>query len=255
MKDETVIVTGSSSGMGKYMAAKFADEGADVVITGRDMERLQATKEELMKTASGSVYTISMDVRKQDDVKRMVTETVDQFGKIDYLVNNAAGNFIAPAEDLSVNGWNAVIDIVLNGTFYCTREVGKYWIDKGINGSILNMVATYAWNAGAGVAHSSAAKAGVLNLTRTLAVEWGTKYGIRVNAIAPGPIERTGGAGKLFQSEEAAKRTINSVPLKRLGKPEEIAELAHFLLSEKAAYINGEVVTMDGGQWLNAYPF
>lgn len=255
MKNSTVIVTGGSNGMGKYMAAKFADEGANVVITGRDEERLQAARQELEKTANGKVYPISMDVRKPEDVEQMVAETVGQYGGIDHLVNNAAGNFIAPAEDLSVNGWNAVIDIVLNGTFYCSREVGKYWIDHDVKGSILNMVATYAWSAGAGVAHSSAAKAGVLNLTRTLAVEWGSKYGIRVNAIAPGPIERTGGAGKLWQSEEAAERTIRSVPLKRLGKPEEIAELAYYLLSEKAAYINGEVVTMDGGQWLNHHPF
>ncbi|MFD1361512.1 2,4-dienoyl-CoA reductase [Lentibacillus salinarum] len=255
MRHQTVIVTGASSGMGKAMAKKFAEEGANVVLTGRNEERLKATSKELESPANGRVHPITMDVRQPDDVQRMVTETVDQFGTIDHLVNNAAGNFIAPAEDLSVNGWNAVIDIVLNGTFYCSREVGQYWIDHDMKGAILNMVATYAWNAGAGVAHSSAAKAGVLNLTRTLAVEWGSKYGIRVNAIAPGPIERTGGADKLFQSEEAATRTLNSVPFKRLGKPEEIADLAHFLLSDKAAYINGEVVTMDGGQWLNAFPF
>ncbi|ALX47323.1 2,4-dienoyl-CoA reductase [Lentibacillus amyloliquefaciens] len=255
MENQVIIVTGASSGMGKYMAKKFADEGADVVITGRDQDRLQLTKEEMEKTAAGELHTISMDVRKPDDVERMVKETIDRFGKINHLVNNAAGNFIAPAEDLSINGWNAVIDIVLNGTFYCSHEVGKYWINNGIKGSILNMVATYAWRAGAGVAHSSAAKAGVLNLSRTLAVEWGSKYGIRVNAIAPGPIDRTGGAGKLFESQEAAERTVNSVPLNRLGEPEEIADLAYFLLSDKAAYINGEVITMDGGQWLNSQPF
>ncbi|MFB4169502.1 2,4-dienoyl-CoA reductase [Virgibacillus sp. JSM 102003] len=255
MKNKTVIVTGSSSGMGKYMAEKFAVEGANVVLTGRNDDRLQATKEELDKNSTGEIYTVSMDVRKPEDVKRMVEKTVEKFGSIDHLVNNAAGNFIAAAEDLSINGWNSVIDIVLNGTFYCSQEVGKYWIENEIKGSVINMVATYAWNAGAGVVHSSAAKAGVLNLTRTLAVEWGTKYGIRVNAIAPGPIERTGGAEKLFESEKAAKRTINSVPLQRLGKPEEIADLAHFLLSDKAAYINGEVITMDGGQWLNKFPF
>lgn len=255
MKNKTVIVTGSSSGMGKFMAGKFANEGANVVITGRNEDKLTAAKEELMKTATGDVFIVSMDVRKPGDVERMVEKTVEKYGSIDHLVNNAAGNFIVAAEDLSINGWNSVIDIVLNGTFYCSREVGKYWIDNGKKGSILNMVATYAWNAGAGVIHSSAAKAGVLNLTRTLAVEWGTKYGVRVNAIAPGPIERTGGADKLFESEKAAKRTINSVPLQRLGKPEEIAELAYFLLSDKAAYINGEVVTMDGGQWLNKFPF
>lgn len=255
MKNKTVIVTGGSSGMGKYMAKKFADEGAQVVITGRTEEKLDKVKTELLESATGSVSAVQMDVRNPEDVERMVKETVEEFGSIDHLVNNAAGNFICAAEDLSVNGWNSVIDIVLNGTFYCSREVGKYWIKENIKGSIVNMVATYAWNAGAGVIHSSAAKAGVLNMTRTLAVEWGGKYGIRVNAIAPGPIERTGGSEKLFLSEEAAKRTVQSVPLQRLGKPEEIAELAYFLFSDKASYINGEVVTMDGGQWLNQFPF
>ncbi|WP_174613094.1 2,4-dienoyl-CoA reductase [Virgibacillus ihumii] len=255
MKNKTVIVTGSTSGMGKYMAEKFAAEGANVVLTGRSEEKLAAAKENLEQMSQGSLYTVSMDVRKPEDVERMVKQTIDHFGSIDFLVNNAAGNFIVPAEELSVNGWNSVIDIVLNGTFYCSREIGKYWIDNGMKGSIINMVATYAWNAGAGVIHSSAAKAGVLNLTRTLAVEWGSKYGIRVNAIAPGPIERTGGADKLFESEKAAKRTLESVPLKRLGTPEEIAGLASFLFSEQAAYINGEVITMDGGQWLNKFPF
>jgi NAD(P)-dependent dehydrogenase (short-subunit alcohol dehydrogenase family) len=254
MKDEVVIVTGGSSGMGKYMAKKFAECEARVVITGRNEERLEQAKKEI-ETYDGQVLTIAMDVRDPELVQQMVEQTVTHFGTIDHLVNNAAGNFICPAEDLSVNGWNAVINIVLNGTFYCSQAVGKYWIKEGIKGSILNMVATYAWNAGAGVIHSAAAKAGVLSITRTLAVEWGRKYGIRVNAIAPGPIERTGGAEKLWISEEAAKRTINSVPLGRLGTPEEIAELAYFLLSDKAAYINGECVTMDGGQWLNQYPF
>lgn len=255
MKNEVVIVTGGSSGMGKYMAQKFVQEGNKVVITGRDEERLLQAKEEISGEYPDHVHTIVMDVRKHEDVERMVKETVEHFGTIHHLINNAAGNFICHAEKLSINGWNSVIDIVLNGTFYCCKEVGNYWIQNGIKGTILNMVATYAWDAGAGVIHSAAAKAGVLSLTRTLAVEWGHKYQIRTNAIAPGPIERTGGADKLFQSEEAAKRTLESVPLKRLGKPEEIAELAYFISSEKAAYMNGEVVTLDGGQWLNAFPF
>lgn len=241
--------------MGKYMARRFTKEEANVVITGRDLDRLQQAKAELQEIGNGNVLCIQMDVRKPVDVKNMVEQTIEHFGQIDYLVNNAAGNFICDAEELSINGWNAVIDIVLNGTFYCSREVGQYWIKQKKKGSILNMVATYAWNAGVGVIHSSAAKAGVLNMTRTLAVEWGTKYGIRVNAIAPGPIERTGGADRLFESEEMAQRTIESVPLQRLGKPEEIAGLAYYLLSEEAGYINGEIVTMDGGQWLNKFPF
>ncbi|MEH7344018.1 2,4-dienoyl-CoA reductase [Bacillus sp. JJ1532] len=254
MKEKVVIVTGGSSGMGKYMAKRFAEANAFVVITGRTKERLDEAKLEI-ETFPGQVLTVQMDVREIEHVKNMVDEALKTFGRIDYLINNAAGNFICPAEKLSANGWNSVINIVLNGTFYCSSEIGKYWIEKGIKGSIINMVATYAWDAGAGVIHSAAAKAGVLSMTRTLAVEWGRKYGIRVNAIAPGPIERTGGAERLWVSESAAERTINSVPLGRLGKPEEIAELAYFLFSEHAAYINGECITMDGGQWLNQFPF
>ncbi|WP_110111724.1 2,4-dienoyl-CoA reductase [Bacillus sp. CGMCC 1.16541] len=254
MKEKVVIVTGGSSGMGKHMAKRFADDGAYVVITGRNEERLLETKAEL-ETFEGQVLTVKMDVRNPEDVARMVKETDEAFHRIDFLVNNAAGNFICPAEDLSINGWNSVIDIVLNGTFYCSQEVGKYWIERNIKGAITNIVATYAWNAGAGVIHSACAKSGVLTMTRTLAVEWGRKYGIRVNAIAPGPIERTGGAEKLFQSEKAKERTIKSVPLQRTGTPEEIAALAAFLFSQEASYINGECVTMDGGQWLNQFPF
>jgi NAD(P)-dependent dehydrogenase (short-subunit alcohol dehydrogenase family) len=254
LKGKTIIVTGGSSGMGLAMAKQFVTEGANVVITGRDAERLANAKEEILQHGQ-SVATFQMDVREIEHVQGMVKFTVATFGQIDGLVNNAAGNFIVQAEKLSPNGWKAVIDIVLNGTFYCSSEVGRYWIENNIKGSILNMVATYAWGAGAGVVHSAAAKAGVLSLTRTLAVEWGHQYGIRSNAIAPGPIERTGGAGKLWESEEQAKRTINAVPLKRLGTPEEIADLATFIMSDKASYMNGECVTLDGGQWLNQYPF
>lgn len=254
MKNEVVIVTGGSSGMGLHMAKCFVEAGAKVAIAGRNEERLEAARKEIAQGKEDDVLTIQMDVREVEDAERMVAETVSAFGKVDHLVNNAAGNFIVPAEDLSPNGWNAVINIVLNGTFYCSHAVGNYWIENKIKGSILNIVATYAWGAGAGVIHSASAKAGVLAMTRTLAVEWGSKYGIRANAIAPGPIERTGGADRLFQSEEAAERTLKSVPLKRLGTPEEIAALANFILSE-ASYMNGEVVTLDGGQWLNKHPF
>ena len=249
--DKVMIVTGGSNGMGKYMAKKFAAEGAQVIITGRDLDRLKAAQEEIGERA----HLFQMDVRNVESVVAMVAFADSKFGRIDGLVNNAAGNFIVRAEDLSPNGWKSVIDIVLNGTFYCSSAVGKYWIDKGQKGSILNMLATYAWDAGPGVVHSAAAKAGVMSLTRTLAVEWGRQYGIRVNGIAPGPIDRTGGAEKLWESEEAAKRTLASIPLGRLGQPEEIAELAAFIMSDKASYMNGEIVTLDGGQWLNQFPF
>lgn len=255
MKDKTVIVTGGSSGMGKAMAQRFANDGANVMITGRSEQKLEDAKLEMMETATGKVEVFSMDVRDIDEIDQMVEHTIKTFGSIDHLVNNAAGNFVVQAEDLTVNGWNSVIDIVLNGTFYCTKAVGAHWIEEEKRGSILNMVATYAWDAGAGVIHSAAAKAGVLSMTRTLAVEWGAKYGIRANAIAPGPIERTGGSEKLMLSPEMVKKVKDSNPLHRFGTPEEIAGLAAFIFSEDASYINGEVITMDGGQWLNDFPF
>ncbi|MFP3124272.1 2,4-dienoyl-CoA reductase [Ectobacillus funiculus] len=254
MKGKVVVVTGGSSGMGKAMAFRFACEGAYVVITGRTLEALEQAKQEI-EQFENQVLVVQMDVREPKQAQQMVQSVDAAFGRIDYLVNNAAGNFVCPAEELSVNGWNAVINIVLNGTFYCSSAVGKYWIEKGVAGRIVNMIATYAWDAGPGVIHSASAKAGVLAMTRTLAVEWGRKYGIRVNAIAPGPIERTGGAERLWVSEEAAKRTLESVPLGRLGTPEEIAGLACYLLSDEASYINGAVMTMDGGQHLHQHPF
>ena len=254
LQGKTIIITGGSSGMGLYMAKQFVSEGANVVITGRNDERLAEAKQ-FIAEADSTIETFQMDVRVPEHAEAMVAFAVEKFGQVDGLVNNAAGNFIVNAEDLSPNGWKAVVDIVLNGTFYCSSAVGKYWIENKIKGSMINMVATYAWNAGVGVIHSAAAKAGVLSVTRTLAVEWGRKYGIRVNAIAPGPIERTGGASKLWESEVAAARTLDSVPLNRIGKPEEIAELATFIMSDKARYMNGECITLDGGQCLNQYPF
>lgn len=254
MKDKVIIVTGGSSGMGKAMTKRFAADGAKVVITGRSLDRLEEAKKE-MEQYEGQVLCIDMDVRDTERVQYTVDETIKTFGKIDGLVNNAAGNFLCAAEDLTINGWNSVIDIVLNGTFYCSQAVGKEWIKSGHKGRILNIVATYSWTAGAGVIHSASAKAGVLAMTRTLAVEWGSKYGITVNAIAPGPIDNTGGAKKLSLSEEAKQQTLDSVPLGRMGQPEEIAGLARFLFSKEAEYINGDCITMDGGQWLNRNPF
>jgi NAD(P)-dependent dehydrogenase (short-subunit alcohol dehydrogenase family) len=249
MKGQTIIVTGGSSGIGKAIAKRLCEEGANVVITGRNAERLEAAKAE-METFPGQVLTIPMDVRESAQVEAMVKKTKDTFGRIDHLVNNAAGNFVVPAEQLTPNGWHAVINIVLNGTWYCSQTVAKDWIASGNKGSILNIVATYAWTGAAGVVHSAAAKAGVLAMSRSLAVEWGSRYGIRVNCIAPGPIERTGGAEKLIADEKAYKLVEQTVPLKRFGRPEEIAALARFLLSKEAAYINGECVTMDGGLWM-----
>ena len=219
MKDKVIMVTGGSSGMGKAMAKRFAEEGANVVITGRSLERLEATKKEI-EHREGQILCVDMDVRDTERVQYTVDEAINTFGKIDGLVNNAAGNFICAAEELTTNGWNSVVDIVLNGTWHCTQAVGKKWIEKGHRGRIINMVATYAWRSGPGVVHSASAKAGVLAMTRTLAVEWGSKYGIAVNAIASGPIDNTGGSGKLSLSEDARQQTLDSVPLGRMGQPD-----------------------------------
>jgi NAD(P)-dependent dehydrogenase (short-subunit alcohol dehydrogenase family) len=250
MNGETVIVTGGGSGIGKAMATKFAAEGANVVITGRNADRLNDAKRE-MEHLKGRVIGFQMDVRDPETVQAMVEKTKEEFGKIDVLVNNAAGNFICPAEELSINGWNSVINIVLNGTWYCSQAVGKEWIENNQQGSILNIVATYAWGAGPGTIHSAAAKAGVLSMTRTIAVEWGSKFGIRANAIAPGPIENTEGVARLVGTGDAYQQAVDSIPLKRFGKVEEIANLAYFLSSPEAHYINGECITMDGGSWLS----
>ncbi len=256
MKDKVVIVTGGSNGMGKAMAKKFAEKGAYVTISGRDAEKLDQAKREI-ETFEGQILPIVMDVRDPEKVQSMVDQTKEAFGTIDFLVNNAAGNFLVHAEELSPNGWNAVIDIVLNGTWYCTQAVAKEWIKEKRTGSITNIVATYAWTAGPGVVHSASAKAGVLAMTRTLAVEWGSQYGIRVNAIAPGPIEDTGGAEKLIVNEAAYKKVVEGIPAKRFGKVDEVASLAAFLFSPEAQYINGDCITIDGGQWLNgsSFPF
>lgn len=250
MNGQTVIITGGGSGIGKAMAQKFASKGANIVITGRNAERLRNAKQEI-ETFKGQVLDFQMDVRIPENVQAMVEAVKERFGSIDALINNAAGNFICAAEDLSLNGWNAVINIDLNGTWYCTQAVGKEWIANNQKGSILNIVATFAWGAAPGNVHAASAKAGILAMTRTLAVEWGSKYGIRANCIAPGPIENTEGVARLIDSGDGYQKAINQVPLKRFGKAEEIANLAYFLLSPEAEYINGECITVDGARWLN----
>lgn len=255
MNGKVVIVTGGSSGMGKYMAKRFVSEGANVVITGRRADVLEEAKREIAAPDGGRVLTVPMDVRNPDQVAEMVGRADSEFGRIDALVNNAAGNFICPAEKLSINGWNSVINIVLNGTFYCSREVGNYWIQRGLKGNILNIIATYAWHAGAGVIHSASAKAGVLAMTRTLAVEWGKSTASASMRSLPGRLSGSAGRERLWESEEAERMTLESVPLGRLGTPEEIAAVASFLFSDEATYINGACITVDGGQWLNRRPF
>ncbi|GAF23911.1 2,4-dienoyl-CoA reductase [Bacillus sp. JCM 19047] len=247
MKEEVIIVTGGSSGMGKAMVKHFADAGARVIVCARNEERLTQTKQEL-ETFPEQITTFALDIRNRGDIEAMVNDVYETVGPITAVVNNAAGNFLCPSEDLSENGWHSVIDIVLNGTWHMTQTVGKRWILEKQAGAMVNIVATYADTGGPGVVHSASAKAGVLAMTKTLAVEWGATYGIRVNAIAPGPIEDTGGVDKLIQSEKAHQMALKSIPMKRFGKGEEVAKLAHYLLSPEGSYINGTCITIDGGQ-------
>lgn len=249
LKRKTAIVTGGSNGMGKAMATRFAAEGANVVITGRNEERLADTKKEIKKEANADILTVQMDVRNREDVTRTIEETKKAYDSIDILVNNAAGNFICPAEELSPNGWKSVIDICLNGTWNCTQLVGQEMIEQKTGGVMLNMVATYAWTGQAAVVHSATAKGGILAMTRSLAIEWG-KYGIRLNAIAPGVIENTGGSEILFSSEEAVQQVKEINPLGSVGQLDDIADAAAFLVSDQSRYVNGDCMTVDGGQWI-----
>ena len=253
LKDRVAVVTGGGTGIGLAVAKRLGALGARIVIGSRNSANLEAGSADL-RHAGLDPLTVQIDVRNPEQVDELVERTVKHFGHIDILVNNAAGNFICPAEDLSVNGWNAVVGIVLNGTFYCSRAVGRQMIHQGRGGSIVSILANYVWTGSAGTVHSAAAKAGVMSLTQTLAVEW-ARHKIRVNAVAPGPIESPGAAKQLWNSPEAVERIADAVPLKRWGKPEEVADSVAFLASEHAGYITGEVLTIDGGAWLGRGPF
>lgn len=248
LEGRVAIVTGGGTGIGFAIAAEYARLGARLVLASRNPKHLEPAIQEL-NDRGAEAMAVSTDVRYPEDVDRMVSETVRRFGGIDILVNNAAGNFICPAEKLSPNGWNAVVNIVLNGTFYCSRAAGLQMIESGRGGNILNIVAAYAWTGGPGTVHSASAKAGVVCMTQTLAVEW-ARYKIRVNGIAPGPVDTEGAGSKLWESPEFRESMIKTIPRGRIGNVAEIARAAAYLVSDYADFITGETLVVDGGQWL-----
>jgi NAD(P)-dependent dehydrogenase (short-subunit alcohol dehydrogenase family) len=253
LEGQTAVVTGGGTGIGLAIARALGRLGATVAIVSRNAEHTAAGVAALTEDGSRA-FALQVDVRDAAAVDAMVESVVARTGRLDVLINNAAGNFICRAEDLSPNGWNAVIGIVLNGSFYCSRAAGRQMIKQGSGGSIVSILANYAWTGSAGTIHSASAKAGVMAMTQTLAVEWGP-HRIRVNAIAPGPIESPGAAKQLWSSQAAVDVITSNVPLGRWGGPAEIADAVSFLVSPHASYITGEVLTVDGGQWLSRGTF
>ncbi|MCA4896008.1 MAG: SDR family oxidoreductase [Cytophagales bacterium] len=249
-KGKTIVITGGGTGLGKSMGKYLLELGANLVITSRKKEVLEKTAAELQLQTGGQVLAVGCDVRKYEEIENVLRETENRFGQIHAVVNNAAGNFISPTERLSHRAFDIVVDIVLKGTYYMTLAAGKHWIAKKQPGTFLNIVTTYAWTGSGYVVPSACSKAGVLALTRSLAVEW-AKYKIRSNAIAPGPFPTDGAWSRLLPGDLVKKfDPAARIPLKRVGDHQELANLAAYLLSDYSAYINGEVITIDGGEWL-----
>lgn len=250
LKNKTIIVTGGGTGLGRSMGKYFLELGANLVITSRKHEVIGRTASELSQETGGKVLAVPCDVRKYEEIENVIRTAEAEFGAITGVVNNAAGNFISPTERLSHRAFDIVVDIVLKGSYYTTLAAGKNWIAKKQPGTFLNIVTTYAWTGSGYVVPSACGKAGVLALTRSLAVEW-AKYNIRSNAIAPGPFPTEGAWSRLLPGELVKKfDPAQRVPLKRVGEHQELANLAAYLMSDYSAYVNGEVITIDGGEWL-----
>ena len=249
LADKTILITGGGTGLGKSMGKYFMELGANLIITSRKQEVLDETSHEF-SNFPGTALPLAGDVRNAEDVQNILDLGYDKFGRIDGLVNNAAGNFISPTERLSTKAFDVIVDIVLKGTYNYSLLLGKQWIAKKQPGVILNIVTTYAWTGSAYVVPSASAKGGVLALTRSLAAEW-VKYNIRTNAIAPGPFPTKGAWDRLFPKPISTFFNFEkSLPMKRYGHHQELANLAAYMISDYAGYMNGEVVTLDSGEWI-----
>lgn len=250
LQGKTIIITGGGTGLGRSMGKYMLELGANLVITSRKKDVLEKAAAELEKETGGKVLPVVCDVRKYEEIDALIKQTETTFGQIHGVLNNAAGNFISPTERLSHRAFDIVVDIVLKGTYYMSLAAGKNWIEKKQPGVFLNIVTTYAWTGSGYVVPSACGKAGVLALTRSLAVEW-AKYNIRSNAIAPGPFPTEGAWSRLLPGELVKKfDPAQRIPLKRVGEHQELANLAAYMMSDYSAYVNGEVITIDGGEWL-----
>ncbi|MEM9328044.1 MAG: SDR family oxidoreductase [Bacteroidota bacterium] len=250
LEGKTIIVTGGGTGLGRSMGTYFSKLGANLAITSRKLDVLEQTAKEIAEETGGAVLPLACDIREYDQVEKTIAAVNSEFGQVDTLLNNAAGNFISPTERLSHRAFDTVVDIVLRGSYNFTLAMGKHWIEHKQPGNILNIVTTYAWTGSGYVVPSAAAKAGVLAMTRSLAVEW-AKYGLRSNAIAPGPFPTKGAWDRLLPGDLKKKfDPAKKVPVGRVGEHQELANLAAYLVSDYSAYVNGEVITIDGGEWL-----
>ncbi|MBI3072020.1 MAG: SDR family oxidoreductase [Deltaproteobacteria bacterium] len=242
------IVTGGATGIGRGLMRGLAAAGARVTIASRKEDRLRAAAAEVVETGCDAPHVEVCDVRDAESCERMVKATAEKFGRLDFLVNNAGANFLCPAMAISANGWRAVVETVLNGTFFCSVAAARVMMECG-GGAIVNMAATNGWNGSPLIAHSGAAKAGVLNLTETLAVEW-APFKIRVNAVAPGPVATEGAKERLWREDDARRRIEEAIPLGRMASVDDCVQATLFLLSPAAAYITGTTLAVDGGERL-----